>query len=302
MRTRTVYLGALVLMASLLLTRCNVFEGFSEPGKSNDPETLLEDALLALQSGKTEAAIEYLEKALANAPPGHRLRPRVQVALSNALLRKAQVNVLTLERLARDFNHRVEGQRAAKQRTSLQEACSFPETHIVQQEITLDDLDGYVELSSWEEALRRVEEITREVLGTTTLPFDIQGRIATLRSQGVSDEEIAAALLNAAIASVGTSFIALVQVGMQRQVRWYSVRRPGGSAYLGYCAADEATVAQVRQRLACSVDAVGFAAALLQARVALLNNSQLARELGQRVQEAYEALEENLGGECTTID
>jgi hypothetical protein len=57
----------------------------------------------------------------------------------------------------------------------------------------------------------------------------------------------------------------------------------------------------IRDR-ACSVDAVGFAAALLQARVALLNNSKLARELGQRVQEAYEALEENLGGECTTID
>ncbi len=299
MRIRTIGVWGMALLSALLLARCNVFEGVSEPGTSNDPEILLEDALLALQAGKVDDAIKYLEKALQNAPLDHPLRPRVQVALSNALLQKAQINVLTLERLARDFDNRVAGVSQGKNgATRTQDACSFPPDHLVQQEITLDDLDGYVDLETGEEILERVESIMAEVLATTTLPFDVQSRIAALQAQGLSNEEIAAALLNAAIASVGRSFIELVTLGTTNQVRWYGVRRPDGKAYLGFCVADEATVAAVRQALACSVDAVGFSATLLEARVALLENSTIARELAEWVGKAYEALAENLGGEC----
>lgn len=300
MRTQTAYLWVVVLITSALLTRCNVFEGMSEAGQSNDPETLLEDAFFALQAGRLDEAIQHLEKALQHAPAGQPVRFRVQVALSNALLQKARINVLTLERLATDFNNRIEG--VGKRSARVQEVCSFPAEHVVQQELTLNDLDGYVELETWQAVLSRVREITNEVLATTTLPFDVQARIAALQAQGLSNEEIAAALLNASVASVGLSFIELVTIGTSQQVRWYSVRRPSGQAYLGYCASNEAVVEAVRQLLACSVDAVGFSATLLQARVALLNNSTLARQLAERVQEAHEALEENLGGSCVAVD
>lgn len=139
----------------------------------------------------------------------------------------------------------------------------------------------------------------REVLATTVLPFDIQARIAALQAQGLSNEEIAVGLLNAAIASIGNSFVTLVTVGTQQQVRWYSVRRFDGRPYLGYCAADEETIELVRQLLACSVAAVEFSAELLRARAALLHHSTIARKLADQAQEAYEALVENFGGNCT---
>lgn len=69
------------------------------------------------------------------------MRAQGQVALRNALLQKAGINALSLQQLASDFNHRIEGITVGKRTDPLQEACSFLPDYTVQQELTLRELD-----------------------------------------------------------------------------------------------------------------------------------------------------------------
>ena len=96
----------LLFLAGPLVAGCNIFEGFSEPGTSDDPEVLIEDADLALQQGQPQKALAYLEKAVERDPNHARARAKLAVVQ----LQAHDIDVLTLKGLVDGFREEAGGQ------------------------------------------------------------------------------------------------------------------------------------------------------------------------------------------------
>ena len=299
---------SLLALFGLLFGGCNVLEGFYEEGVSDDPDVLIEDAEIAIQSGTPEKAVVYLEKAIEKAPEGSPVQKKAQMNLSTALLQSNKISVLTLERMARDLQARFEDKSAAAAGKGAYSAsqgyCSFPEAHTDTVQVDLRDIDGYSEIHESTDVLEEVQSLVNRVLDFEGEDpgerFNIGARIDSLRNEaGFSDEQIATTLLNGSIAYIGTSYDFLVEQGAE-DITWYAVTPPESEdAYLGYCAPSEARVEEVKAATACSMGDIRFSVDLLEARANLpAFRNTLATEIATLADEAYVKLSQEVTGEC----
>lgn len=300
---KTLFAPALVA-AALALTGCNVFEGFYEAGTSNDPVVLISDAKQAMEQGEPAKAVVILEKAVEKTQPNTVERSKVQINLATAKMAEANVSVVQLQRVIDDFTSRIDNGSptpSGKSFGTAAEVCSYDPGDERREEIKLSEIDGYEKISSSQAVLAEVQRLVNDALhfkGSAEPQFNIQARIDSLRGRGLTNGDVSEALLNSALAYVGSAYSHIVQAGGD-QITWYRVFSQRDGYYAGYCAPAQEVVQQVKDETACSMSDIQFSVSLLRSRATLFSAGSLAHEIADKAQEGYDKLQVELDGTCS---
>ncbi|NBC16184.1 MAG: hypothetical protein GVY18_02585 [Bacteroidetes bacterium] len=284
----------LLFAGSLVLTGCNVFEGIDET-ETSDPEVLLDDAELALRKDNPAEAISLLRKALDHVPADGLLRSRVEIKLATALLAERDIDVLMLRRIARNFN-REDASVASKwlpaTKSSATLGCKFPGAHDREEFDPVQGID-YERLNAdpSQDAIDETQALLNRVFSleetTARIPFpcdtqeDLNQQIELLRQLGLSDTEIAEALVNYAVVLSTRLTIELVTINDGEQARFFYVDPPNGSEYVSVCMNNvevcekgDAIVNENLLRVGCTVR-------LLESRARVLRSEGTAAEVSE---------------------
>ena len=289
-------------LLALVATGCNVYEGLYEEGDSDDATVLFEDARIALQQDRPEEAIEHLRKALVHVPDNEPLlRKQIQTKLASAVLEVQEINVLSLKRIADNLNGEATSQGALAFGKSQSQACLFPSHH---QQSFFDptagiDMDQLGQPAS-AAALTESRDLVADVFtNTDVFPCSDEGldaAIASAQQQGLSNEEIAEALVNYAVSISTTAYVDIVGVG-GGQASFFRVLSPAGEDYVSVCFPSaqmcNGTVAEARVHLS----GLDCSTRILQKRAALLA-STAAQELADLARDGYDKAAAGLENEC----
>lgn len=276
----------------VVLGGCNVFSGLE--GEAGNVDALYQDAMIALQQGDPVEAERQLRSVI-EADPDH---APAHVKLATTLLQKQDIDVIDFVRIARTISDEVEsGQNAAPQLAAGRSAdgastCSFPPDH---QRKIFDptSLVSFPTLASSGDELDEVQALVRAVMdGASPEVFArAEGR------EELTDDLIAEALLDAAIAYAAEAYVKIAQSGGEA-FTFYYVTSPSGSTYMGYCAPDQETLDEVLGTVACLLGDLNYGRQIIRARAELLDSDR-ARELADTADEAYETLVRELDATCT---
>jgi|GEM_PF-2900447 len=177
-----------IALCMLIAAGCNAFE-FMYDENSNDPDIMLEDARIALQSGDAEKAIELLERALENAPESQ----EIKIELASALFQANEIDLLTMKDMA-EFISDSESASASKTTQSYNATCSFNEAPATTRTLHFEAEDAYLQLLGNTETLERTLDLLAASLNIDA-PSDL------------ADTIIGNAYLMRAIASMGQSVL-----------------------------------------------------------------------------------------------
>ena len=285
-----------VVLALVLATGCNVYEGFYEEGASDDPEVLLEDARIAMQRNEPDKAVDHLRKALSKADKGSTVEKRVQIKLASAILQTQEINALTLSRMARTFSS--EANKAGAGKTA-GEVCNFPAEHSRESfdphaGIDFGRLGSEESVAARSEASALIADVFNQTTTSSspTFPCDDAGMdqaIADLQAQGMTDAEIAEALVDYAVVLSTTAYVDVVNVGGDLAEFFYATP-PAGADYIGICFPDVATCEASVAATTDNLPSFDCATRLLQKRAALLG-STTATELADLARDGYVTME-----------
>lgn len=177
-----------IALCVLIAAGCNAFE-FMYDENSSDPDIMLEDARIALQSGNEEKAVELLERALEKAPESQEIR----IELASALFQANEIDLLTMKDLA-EFISDSESAPASKAAKSYNATCSFTEALETTRILQFEAEEAYLQLLGNTETLERTLDLL-----ATSLNIDAPSDLA--------DTIIGNAYLMRAIASMGQSVL-----------------------------------------------------------------------------------------------
>jgi hypothetical protein len=287
------------LLLSLLLVAC-------DGGGGGDFESLVIDARLARQAGDLDQSVEYYEEALSLEPSS----AIVRIELAAVYLARADVDLIDLDRFAL---HLAEGTAAPSPAPSATGGCIYSQ---IPGAVAFDPRDiaqfdglvaerGVIQLAI---ATLRGEGVVAG--GTPVMPpalraidlcdgiengalvYDRPGAIASLRSLGLDDRQIASALAVNAVALLIDAYLYLSE-DIPQQTTWW--RLPNG--FLGVCSDDpEALRVQSEEAI------MNFGEALtsldMRAETLALHPGDPSRQLVADAIEAYEAIEGDLGPVC----
>ncbi len=291
-----------VTLALLATTGCNVYEGLYEEGDSENAEALFEDARIALQQDRSEEAIKHLRKALVYVPDNEPLlRKQIQIKLASAVLEVQEINVLSLKRIAENFNGEATNHDALAFGKSQSQACLFPAHH---EQTPFDPTEG-IDIDQLgnpasEAALAESRDLIAHVFTDTDLFLcsdqGLDHSISAAQQQGLSNGEIAEALVDYSVALSTTAYVDIVGVG-GGNASFFRVTSPAGEDYFSVCFPSAQscndTVAESRAHLSglnCSTRA-------LQKRATLLNSTN-AQELADLAREGYQKAVTGLENPC----
>ncbi len=301
------------VLAALLVAGCNAYGSFEREGASSDPEALLVDAQAALQRQEPEKAVRYLRRALDLAPD----HPRVRIKLATALLAVRDLDALDFAALARAFVPKAAFAREAPpadprlasvtalHADAADAYCNFPASH-PHTEFDPTRVESYDKLTASEATLQEIQVLIDRVLtGEETSPGGsaeepVEDYAERLRAQGLSDAEIAEALLNDAVAYGTLAYLDIAEAGGEA-ITFYHVAPPGEARYIDYCAPSRALVDEVLEVVACHLPEADYARRLARARANLLG-SGTAAELADLADDGYARLERNLEVTCPVTD
>ena len=297
----------LLLVPVLFLGACNVFEGLASDDLSNNPTTLVADGRAALGSGKTEEAVKIFEKAVTTAPATTFEGQNARLGLASAILQRAGLTVLTLNRLMTDLNDVTNAAKTSAYTpttafvATANQVCSFGAGETVVGPLDLATIDGYAALRSNLVVLARAKALVTEAL---TLPAnatraEIEARVQALGGAGGGAGLLAGALADGAIADIGTAYDKLVKAGADG-IEWVVLTSPGGSErYVGYCAPSAAIQANIERETACAMPTIATAVSMIEVRAALFPAGSLAADIASKAREGYTTLNRELKGTCT---
>ena len=296
-RLATTVFVALALLATVA-TGCNVYEGLYEEGESENAEVLLEDARIALQQDRPQEAVEHLRKALGHTQDNNPLlRKQIQIKLASAVLQVQSINVLILKRIAENLNGDANGAFGKSQGP----ACLFPAHH---EQTPFDPTEG-IDIDQLgnpasEAALAESRDLVANVFtGTYIFPCSDKGldqAISSAQQQGLSNGEIAEALIDYSVARSTTAYLDIVGVG-GGNASFFRVTSPAGEDYFSVCFPSEQmcndTVAQSRAHLG----GLDCSTRTLQKRAALLSSTN-AQELADLARDGYQKAATGLENPC----
>ncbi len=294
-------LFTLVLLCALLLTSCNAFDAFEKPGQSNDPEILLYDAEMALRQGRPDQAVRFLRRALEIAPD-HAL---VRIKLATALLTRHDIDVMDFMLLAEQFAREVPIRSSAlrvSQHPARALSCNFPESD-PHTPFDPTQVSNYDELKDHQSVLEEIQRLVDRVLtGEEQTPgSDLDEPVADvierLRAEGLTETEIAEALLNSVVAYGTLAYLDIAESGGE-EFTFYHVTPPSGERYIGYCAPDSVSLDRVLATIACHLPEADYARRLVHGRADLLGSDN-ARELADLADEGYTRLTQELDASCS---
>lgn len=291
-------LAATVVGSALVLSGCNVFEPFYDSA-DGDAAALVTSAQAALQQGDAARAAELFQQALSNASPGSAEQARAADGLATASFDRNRVSVLLFSRIAADLTHRFE-QSSTPSNVPPSGVCSFALPERAGQEIVLRTVDGYPALRAAVSSIAQTRQMLATTYGIPANPgpsYNTAALVAALRTRGLSDNEIASALVNLTFAYTATSFDRIANAGGE-QIHWYEVFPTTGDSYLGYCAPSAAVLSAVKREAACSLGDIGFSVALLKERARLYPKGSLSSDLISDAEKAYQRLSDEIGTAC----
>ncbi len=301
LRLGTTVCVTLALLATVA-TGCNIYEGLYEEGDSENAEVLLEDARIALQQDRPEEAIVHLRKALVYVPDDEPLlRKQIQIKLASAVLEVQEINVLSLKRIAENLNGEATSHDALAFGKSQSQACLFPAHH---EQTPFDPTEG-IDIDQLgnpasEAALAESRDLVANVFtGTDIFLCSDEGldqTISSAQQQGLSNGEIAEALIDYSVALSTTAYLDIVGVG-GGNASFFRVTSPAGEDYVSVCFPSEqvcnSTVGQSRAHL----DGLDCSTRTLQKRAALLASTS-AQELADLARDGYKKAAAGLENEC----
>ncbi len=269
------YLNPFVVLSIslLIVSGCNAFE-FMYGGDSDEPDVLLDDARIALQSGDAEKAIGLLEKALEKAPENSEIR----IELSSALFQANDIDLLVMKDLAEFISETPAA--APKAGATHVDACNFREDISITTVLDFTQDEAFQLLYENAEVLERALELLQDVLdgdGLTSLPDNI-----------LSNAHLMRAISNLAMAVIDiNTYAELAQVSLH----WL----PRGG--VGYCAVDQETLTQFETFVLCEkMPAIDQAVEDLVSRQALF--SDVDSELVSAVSDARSEIANSITASC----
>lgn len=288
-----------LLLVGVSITGCNVYEGLYEEGTSEDPEVLMEDARIAVQQDKPEEAVDHLRKALELTEDNSALQKRVQIKLASAVLLVHDIDVLSFSRIARNLTGDDQTSAVINTGKSQSQACLFPASH---DRVSFDPTDGidFEQLSSFisEEAINESLGLIALVFaagGTTAFPCEdsaMDAAIADLQADGLSNDEIAEAMVAYSVAKTTLAYLDIVETGGD-DADFVFVTPPSGSKYVSICFSETQSCEDNVNRAIEHVESLDCTTRLLQKRAELLDSST-AQELADLAREGYDNLNEGL--------
>lgn len=223
---------AVLAICMFIATGCNAFE-FMYSDDSDEPEVLLDDARLALQTGDTDKAIELLTKALEKAPEN----AEIKIELSSALFQANDIDLLGMKELAEFISEppSVSGKQVSGMQTSdyTTDTCNFQST-LSATELQFTQSPAYQSLES---------------------NVDVLEQSIVLLSQTLDNEEaddLAENLLSNGylMRAISNMAISVIEVKLQADAAGAKLYRlPGGN--IGYCANDAESLAQLETFVVC---------------------------------------------------
>lgn len=257
-----------VLLLAGLFTGCNVFEGFYEPGTSDDPAVLVEDADIALQQGEPQKAVAFLQKAVENDPDNVRARAKLTVAH----LRAQNVDVLTLQNLIDDFRTT----NAAGKTSGALQVCRYtPAPGLTTTPIDYRISSEYTRLLGVVSALQAAQANGIQLLDAITQSFgenlsptqfgtaaaraqlfnSIANNIRTQNgvAEAVARQETAAFLIAFGLSEFTLSILDLDGDVTANQIQWVRLKRNGQDAGFSICAPTQANIDAMAAAVACEV-------------------------------------------------
>ena len=208
---------------------CNAFEFMYGDADSNDPDIILEDARIALQSGDAEKAIELLEKALEKAPESQEIR----IELASALFQANDIDLLVMKDLA-DFISASETGIASKYSQQRNAACNFEDPLESTRVLQFDAEEAYLQLLDNTETLERSIDLLATALNVDTPP-------------DLADHIVGNAYLMRAIASMGE---AVLDIKSTADSLGATLHQRSNSS-IGYCAPTEDALAEIESFVLC---------------------------------------------------
>ncbi len=281
----------------VLVAGCNVYEGLYEEGESDSPEVLLQDARIALQQDRPEEAVDHLRKALTYTPADDvRLRKQIQIKLASAVLQVEDINALNLERIADIMSRSTSSSAAFAPGKSLGQTCLFPQSHVREAfdptaGIDVERLRSTVSQQALEESQTLVARVLTgdETLSTPTFQCDdtaLDQDIAALQAQGLTNAEIAEALMNYTVANTTTTYLDIVNAG-GGDASFFYVTPPAGDDYIGICFTSVPMCNSTVAETTTSLTELDCSTRVLENRAALLNSTS-AQELADLAREGYD--------------
>lgn len=297
----------MLVMLAVLIAGCNVYEGLYEEGESDNPEVLYDDARIALQQDRPAEAVEHLRKALAFTPDSDvLLRKQIQIKLASAVLQVQEINALSLTRIVDTFNGASAGGDGVALGKSHSQTCLFPQSHArlgfdPTEDIDFDRLGSPASQQVLDESLALIARVFSgdETSANPTFRCDDPGLdedIAALQAQGLSNEEIAEALIDFAVAHSTVAYIDIVNAGGD-DASFFYVTPPAGDDYIGLCFSNEQTCNSTVAQTTANVNSLDCSTRVLEKRATLLS-STAAHELATLAREGYQNM--NTGLEDTT--
>ena len=266
-------------------------------GTSSDVDVTVNDAVVARNQGDFDTAVTLLERAFESEPQN----PRVRVELATTLLQRDDVDLLDIDRIGTFISETAgtavpapaQVARGGCAAASDPTATAFDPTDVAD----FDELLGAIE------TIARADELLDAVIPSELQGFDIctsiddgafvydqPAALAALRSQGLSEAQVAQALAVNALAEFIEAYVFITEEASQ-QATWY--RLADGSVTI--CVDDQdAFEAQVRS----AVEGIGEAVVSLDARAAVVGSDSAAADIVEVALDAYEEVRDAIGDYC----
>ena len=251
-----------IALVMLIAAGCNAFEFMYGSPDSTDPDVILEDARIALQSGDAEKAVDLLEKALEKAPSNQEIR----IELSSALFQANDIDLLVMKDLA-DFISEEKPPSASKYPQQQDASCTFSEPPETTRILQFEAEEAYLQLANNTETLDRAIELLIGALEIDT-------------TEDLADHIVGNAYLMRAIASMGGAVLNIKATADSLGATLH--QRTNNS--IGYCAPSPEALAEVESFILCEQLPVFNAAIedlLLRQDLLGLTESELANAVVQ---------------------
>lgn len=280
----------------VLVAGCNVYEGLYEEGESDSPDVLLQDARIALQQDRPEEAVDHLRKALTFTPADDpRLRKQIQIKLASAVLQVQAINALNLERIADIMSRSTSSGATFAHGKASGQTCLFPQSHVREAfdptaGIDIEHLGSQISQEALSESEDLITRVLYEIEKSSTPTFqcddaELDQGIAELKAKGLTDIEIAEALMDFTVANTTTTYLDIISAG-GGDASFFYVTPPAGDDYIGICFTSAPTCTSTVAQTTADLTELDCSTRVIEKR-ALLLGSTSAQELAAQAREGY---------------